>query len=177
MELKLSCADFAFPLISHDAALDLIAAIGFQGVDIGLFEDRSHLRPSDQFINIQDSAASLKKSDLDFTVYAVNQIDSIRRQHARHLFLQTLEYAERLGAEHVSGLPGVAFTEESFTNSFERCIIEHAWRVTAAAQVGISYGVEAHIGSIIEEPEQALALMKSVPGLGLTLDYSHLVTP
>src|ERR1041385_8229426 len=46
MKLKLACADFAFPLLPHDRVLDLIAMLEFEGVDIGLFEGRSHLWPS-----------------------------------------------------------------------------------------------------------------------------------
>src|SRR5580692_190961 len=46
MSLKLACADFAFPLLPHDNSLDLIAMLGFEGVDMGLFEGRSHLWPS-----------------------------------------------------------------------------------------------------------------------------------
>ena len=46
MKTKLACADFAFPLLPHDAVLDLVAALQFEGVDIGLFEGRSHLWPS-----------------------------------------------------------------------------------------------------------------------------------
>lgn len=190
MKLRLSCADFAFPLISHEAALDLIAAIGFQGVDIGLFQDRSHLQPSDQFMDISGSAARLRTSlnqrglsaadvfvqaDLDFTVYAVNHPDPSRRLHARTLFLQALEYAALLGSEHVSGLPGVAFPEEPLADSLARCAQENAWRAAEAAKAGIRYGVEAHIGSIIEHPSAALQLAEAVPGLGLTLDYSHFV--
>ena len=46
MQFKLACADFTFPLLPHDDALDLIAALGFDGVDLGMFEGRSHLQPS-----------------------------------------------------------------------------------------------------------------------------------
>ena len=46
MTLKLACADFTFPLLSHENALQLIAMLEFKGVDIGLFEERSHLFPS-----------------------------------------------------------------------------------------------------------------------------------
>ena len=46
MKFKLSCADFTFPLLPHDDALDLIAKLGVEGVDIGLFEGRSHIQPS-----------------------------------------------------------------------------------------------------------------------------------
>src|SRR3977135_4120551 len=49
MKLKLACADFAFPLLPHDRALDLIAMLEFDGVDIGLFEKRSHLWPHKAF--------------------------------------------------------------------------------------------------------------------------------
>ena len=45
-EWKLACADFTFPLLPHDKVLDLIAALELDGVDIGLFEGRSHLWPS-----------------------------------------------------------------------------------------------------------------------------------
>ena len=41
MEHKLACADFTFPLLPHDQALALIAMLEFDGVDIGLFEERS----------------------------------------------------------------------------------------------------------------------------------------
>ena len=37
MKWKLACADFTFPLLRHDQSLDLIAMLGFEGVDIGLF--------------------------------------------------------------------------------------------------------------------------------------------
>ena len=61
MKLKLACADFTFPLLPHDDVLTLIAALGIRGVDIGLFEHRSHLQPSDQFKNVIRSARTLKK--------------------------------------------------------------------------------------------------------------------
>ena len=56
MTLKLACADFTFPLLPHDKSLDLIALLGFEGVDIGLFEGRSHLWPSRVFADLEASA-------------------------------------------------------------------------------------------------------------------------
>ncbi len=60
MQFKLACADFAFPLLEHDKVLQLIAMLGFEGVDIGLFEERSHLWPSREFAGIEKSSAELK---------------------------------------------------------------------------------------------------------------------
>jgi hypothetical protein len=56
---KLACADFSFPLLPHDKALDLIALLDFEGVDIGLFEGRSHLWPSRVFEDVAGSAGEL----------------------------------------------------------------------------------------------------------------------
>jgi len=39
------------PLLSHENALDVIAMLAFEGVDIGLLEGRSHLHPSKEFAN------------------------------------------------------------------------------------------------------------------------------
>ena len=36
MSFLLTCADFTFPLLSHENSLDLIAMLGFEGGDIGL---------------------------------------------------------------------------------------------------------------------------------------------
>ncbi|HVF10207.1 MAG TPA: hypothetical protein VNA16_05360, partial [Abditibacteriaceae bacterium] len=61
MQKKFACADFTFPLLPHDRVLDLIALLDIKGVDIGLFEDRSHLWPSKEFRNIAKSSAQLAK--------------------------------------------------------------------------------------------------------------------
>ncbi|MBV7327611.1 hypothetical protein KFU94_04980 [Chloroflexi bacterium TSY] len=60
MNLNLACADFTFPLLDHDSVLQLISMLDLQGVDIGLFEQRSHLWPSNEFANVSQSARRLK---------------------------------------------------------------------------------------------------------------------
>src|SRR6185503_11190531 len=60
MNLPLACADFTFPLLPHDRSLDLIAALEMDGVDIGLFEGRSHLWPSREFERLPHSARDLR---------------------------------------------------------------------------------------------------------------------
>src|SRR5262245_21742421 len=65
MKLKLACADFAFPLLPHDRVLDLIAMLEFEGVDIGLFEGRSHLWPSKVFTRPAKSGQALRRQLAD----------------------------------------------------------------------------------------------------------------
>jgi sugar phosphate isomerase/epimerase len=187
--LKLACADFTFPLLPHDRALDLIAALDLGGVDVGLFEGRSHLWPSKEFADLDRNAASLARKlsdrglkpadaflqmDPDFVPFAINQLDQARRQKARDWFERTLEYAARLGSPHVTTLPGVYFeANESKETSWRRSQDELAWRVERAQQHKIIFGVEAHVGSLAPNPTEALRLVEGVPGLTLTLDYTH----
>ncbi len=188
MDYKFACADFSFPLLSHDQALKLIAMLGFEGVDIGLFEERSHLWPSREFVDVGTSARQLKKklddnglmaADIflqmanDFTPYAINHPEPGRRQKAGDWFRKTLDFAAECGCHHVTTLPGVQFDMESDAASFTRAVDELQWRVGQAQQYGIVLGVEAHVGSIVPDPDSALRLVKEVPGLTLTLDYTH----
>jgi sugar phosphate isomerase/epimerase len=185
---KLACADFTFPLLPHDKVLQLIAMLEMDGVDIGLFEDRSHLWPSREFENVEKSAtrlrAALERQGLraadvflqmapDFTPFAINHPEAGRRGRARDWFAKTLDYAATAGAGHVTTLPGVLFPDESKDDSWKRAVEELNWRVRRAQEHGIVFAVEAHVGSVAPDPESAAALVQQVPGLTLTLDYTH----
>ncbi len=188
MTFKLACADFAFPLLSHDHSLDLVAMLGFDGIDIGLFEGRSHLWPSREFGDATKSARvlgkrladrGLKAADVflqmnaDFIPYAINHPESRRRKKARDWYEKSLEYAAALGCSHVTTLPGVTFDGETRSELRSRACDELAWRLGRAQESGITFGIEAHVGSIVSRPKAALALLEKVPGLTLTLDYTH----
>jgi sugar phosphate isomerase/epimerase len=185
---KLACADFAFPLLSHDKVLDLIASLDFDGVDIGLFEGRSHLWPSKLFSRPAKSGKQLERklserglrcADVflqmapSFVPYAINHPESARRRRARDWFLKTLDYAVASGAKHVTTLPGVRFDDETLADSWQRSCDELAWRFEQAKKVRITFSIEAHVGSIVPEPKAAMRLVRDVPGLTLTLDYTH----
>jgi len=188
MQPRLACADFTFPLLPHEHVLKLIGMLEFAGVDIGLFENRSHLWPSREFAQLDQAARRLKQQldaqglaaadvflqlDPDFTPYAINHPDAERRRKARDWFLRTLEYAAQLGSGHVTTLPGVEFAGAPPADAWQRAVDELSWRVEQAGRVGIVFGVEPHVGSIAPHPRLAADLVEQVPGLTLTLDYTH----
>lgn len=188
MTPKLACADFTFPLLDHDKALDLIALLDFEGVDVGLFEGRSHLWPSRVFEDVRGSARALARklndrgletADVflqtapDFESLAPNHPDPDRRRRARDWFARAVEFAVECGGNHVSALPGVAFDGVPGPENHGRCCDELAWRCETARDQGVTFSVEAHVGSIAPTPEAAARLVGSVPGLTLTLDYTH----
>ena len=109
----------------------------------------------------------------DFISLAPNHPDAKPRRKARDLFECTLDYAAACGAKHVSALPGVQFAEEPLADSLGRAADDLAWRCGQAASRKLFFSVEAHVGSIVPRPKQALRLLERVPGLTLTLDYTH----
>ena len=109
----------------------------------------------------------------DFVPYAINHPQPSRRRKARGWFSKTLEYAAGCGAGHVTLLPGVYFDDEPRAACWARCCDELAWRAEQAGAQGIILGVEAHLGSIAPSPREAERLVQTVPGLTLTLDYTH----
>ena len=68
---------------------------------------------------------------------------------------------------------GVTFDGEPRSESLGRACDELAWRVEVAQTSGVTFAIEAHVGSIVSRPRAALALLEKVPGLTLTLDYTH----
>ena len=188
MTPKLACADFTFPLLPHDQSLDLIAMLGFEGVDIGLFEGRSHLWPSRVFADLERSARELagKLGDRglaladvflqtapDFVSIAPNHPDAAVRRRARDWFSRTVEFALECGCRHVTALPGVHFEGVPESESTGLCHDALAWRCDTARNQGVCFSVEAHVGSIAPTPESAARLVQAVRGLTLTLDYTH----
>lgn len=185
----LASADFTFPLLPHDDVLKLIAILKFDGIDIGLFESRSHLWPSKEFADgAEKSGKILKKKlddiglkcadvflqmDPDFRPFATNHPDAKPREKARDWFMKTLDYANAAGCHHVTALPGVHNEGEDYEKSFARSVTELAWRAEQAKSRGIVFGTECHVGSIAPDPQSALRLAKSTPGLTLTVDYTH----
>lgn len=108
-----------------------------------------------------------------FEEHALNHFNVSERKLGTEFFWRLLEFAARCNTKHLTLLPGVHFKDEDSQESFKRAAEELVWRTEAASRLGIVLAVEPHVGSIIETPETARQLVDRVPGLTLTLDYSH----
>jgi sugar phosphate isomerase/epimerase len=74
----------------------------------------------------------------------------------------------------VTTLPGVYFEkDETAADSWKRSQDELAWRVEQATNHNLIFSVEAHVGSLAPNPLEAERMVRGVPGLTLTLDYTH----
>lgn len=110
-QLKLACADFAFPLLSHDRVLDLIAMLEFEGVDVGLFEGRSHLWPSREFQATAKSGKALGQKLADRGLQLADVI--LRRIPVLPGTPSTIRHPPGAGA------PGIGFAKPSNTRPRE----------------------------------------------------------
>jgi len=188
MKIKFACADFTFPLLTHNQALRVISALDIRGVDIGLFQNRSHLQPAAEFKNVRRAARRLKRRlddnglvaadiflqlALDYESRALNHPTPYRRRMAREAFDRALDYTAECAGQHLTTLPGVRFAGESRRDSLARAADELAWRVERAWKYRICFAIEPHVGSFADSPKRALQLVQRVPGLTLTLDYGH----
>src|SRR5215467_2979036 len=189
--MRLACADFTFPLLSHDRALALIRLLDIEGLDLGLFGNRSHVRPEmvrgdlpmwAGILKERIDRAGLALADFffqpwtDFTVMAVNHPDPTQQDEVRAIFRDMLELARRLEAPGMTMLPGARFGEESWDAAIRRSAEGLKSRVEAAARHGVSLSIEGHIGSCVDTPEKLARLLDLTPGLKLTLDYTHFIT-
>ncbi len=187
MKLRLACADFAFPLLPLQSTFKLIGMLGFEGIDVGLFEGRSQLQPSQLMGNMPAAAAKLSAEVDDagltfadifyqaasFDSVSANHPDPVEQRKGRELFLRMLEFTLRCNAPHMTGLPGVEWPDVPHTDSVKRSAEELVWRAEQAKAVGVVFSVECHLGSFAPTPATALELAQAAPGLTLTLDYTH----
>ena len=186
--MKLACADFTWPLLPHVSVLTLISMLGFEGVDLGIFGNRSHVRPEmvrgdipmwSGILKERIAQAELELADFffqpwtDFETMAPNNPDPKQQEEAAALFYDMLEMARRLEAPGMTMLPGTRFGDEPWEDSIGRSAEALKWRVDAARRVGIRLSVEGHVGSNVDTPEKLARLLELAPGLELTLDYTH----
>lgn len=186
--LKLACADFSFPLLDHELALELIRRLGFPGVDVGVFPQRSHFRPNNYLESPEVGARQLLErmrnhgleiadiflqSGVDLRDLAENHPDRLQRERSRDVFLRTVELVASCRGRHLTSLPGIRWKDESPADSFKRAAEELAWRSDVARSAGIVYAIEPHLWSVVPTPADAIQLLQSAPGLTLTLDPAH----
>jgi sugar phosphate isomerase/epimerase len=188
--MRFSCSDYTFPLLKRDRRFALVKLLGFTHVDLGLFERTPDLAPSRLLakpkvfiaqLQRDLTSASLKVADVflqtgaDPVISAANDPDAAVRAQNRRLFALAVEVCAGAGCRHLTGLPGVFHACADRPSDFSLAADEAAWRCEKAAEAGITYAVEAHIGSICPDIASTRALLRAVRGLTLTLDYTHFV--
>ena len=190
MDIRLSCADSAFPKLSHDGSLAVIADLGFEAVDICSFTGYRHTPPEDVIADPARAAAvvterlerfGLAVADMfvilgeSFEAEAPNHPDAAVRARALEHFERFVEFSRRIGAPGITVLPGVAFEDVPVERSMDLAAEGLNARAALAGEAGLRLAFEPHYGSIAQTPAAALELIERTPDVGFALDYSHFV--
>ena len=188
--MRLSCSDYTWPLLPHGAALDIIAALGCDAVDVGLITGRSHVRPEQirgceqvaaGAVRERAAARGLVVADVfaipatDFESLAANNPDPAEQAASLEFFDSAVAFTAALECTGLTTLPGVMFDGDSFDEALSRSADGLSRRLDLAAARGLALSVEPHTGSLIDTPDKTRQLLDAVPGLQITLDYAHYV--
>jgi sugar phosphate isomerase/epimerase len=188
MTVRLSCNDYAWPVLGHRTALAVIRDLGFDGVDIGLFADATHVTLSSVLrgaarrageLSVHVEQAGLRVSDVFLTSsMELDRLTPTSRigsdvDDLQAIFRATVEFAAELGSPGVTLLPGVVGDGQSIDEAVSLAADGLAPLVEIGAERGLGVSVEPHIGSCIESPDATQLLLERCPGLMVTLDPSH----
>lgn len=188
--IGLSCGDHSFLALEHELAIELIARLGFDAVNLIIWGTRSRVHAGQVREDIAGWAGRLDErvrghgleiADVvaipgnDYATMAPNHPDALERERSSAFFRDMLELTARLRAPGLTMLPGIDWQGEEHEESLSRAERELAIRVHAASDRGVRYSIETHLESVCESPADALRVCESVPGLELTLDYTHFI--
>jgi len=183
---RISGIDFTFPTLEHDKVLQLMKLLDVDAVDIGFFDGRTHLQPSQVADDPAGHGRRLKTrldqlglgvSDVFFHPAAghhagtANTPDADEQRKHRQLFQVAITFALTVGSKHITGLPGMAHGD--LDSDLARASAEAAWRAEAARNAGLIYSVEPHVESLILTPELTRRFLAKAGGTTLTLDPAH----
>ena len=182
--IHLGCHMWTFPQNTVSEAARIVRALGLDYMDLGNARD---LDPNYVAANIGDEAARLRrvraKTGITFVDafpqlspgFSTNHPDPAIRAAQRQTLTGFLEFAEQIGLSGVTFSPGRYWPGQSPGADFERGAEELRWLVAEGLQRGLQIRIEPHIASVTWIPELTLQMLAAVPGLSLTLDYSHFI--
>ncbi len=194
--MRLSCADYSFPLLPYEVNLALIKGLEFDAVDVAVFSGNPNNSAEEVIadptgvgrrVKGMVGEAGLVVADVfpivitdfrpvfDVQSAAPNNPAAEVRHKARDDFRRFVEFTLVCESPGLTILPGCPFEGNDPSRDWGLAAEEVAWRVEVAQEAGLELGFEPHIGSITETPEVTAQFVAEVPGLKVCLDFAHFV--
>ncbi len=176
--MRIACHAWSFNNLSLEDAVGTIARLGFRALDLGtgphLDVDRAAASPEAEAARIQRllDQFHLGLTDLYLMLPYTNSPDPAQRDAQLTLFEHLIPFAVALGTPGVTISPGIV-QKDGQDHSLARAVPTLLRMVQAAEDTDLRISFEPHMDSVAQRPEQALLLLQAVPGLSVTLDYSH----
>lgn len=186
--MELTCTSFSFPLLPFAKSLHQIALLDIPFADLGAHAEGRHLQPDRIEADPLGEATEVRRAadrvgvgiaDLfptfghGFRDRPVNTPDRAVRKGNRKRFDAFVEFCRESGCPGITLLPGIVWDGLGPERSFDLACDALTELVEVGRGADLRVSIEPHLESVVEQPERALQLAQAVPGLQLTLDYSH----
>ena len=188
--MYLSCSTLCFKLSDYPDIHDVLARIktlGFAAVDLAAFENWQNVNPSSLLTDagpawVREFSAALAKTGLRVSSFncgpsaRLNDSDPVAFTRYIREYRALLDFAETVGCPNLTVQPGYPIDGQSLTVS--QMITQSHLEALAKLHEGrsVTLSVEGHQGSILENPADALTMMRALwPAIGFTYDPSHWV--
>ncbi len=129
----------------------------------------------DECARIGELGASKGVAFTDFVAAVVHLpgMTDRARSDALETFRRFVDHASSMRIAGVTVLPG--FYDTEWEEAFDLVAAELRGYVEAGSEGGLQVSIEPHVESVTDSPARTLRMLDEVPGLTLTLDYSHFI--
>ncbi|PCI52653.1 MAG: xylose isomerase [Alphaproteobacteria bacterium] len=181
--MKTTVTSWSFPQLSLQEIVGLAKVLGLGGVDVGYFY-KSALDRRAMISEPEKYAQSLMVLDHKFPclyhlfgqdLYDRNMADEDSLSDNMNDMRQVIRFCKYLGIEQIMVLPGMVAPGENRRQAFSKAVVNLKEIVPLVTEAGLTISVEPHVHGLLESPALAQELVTEVDGLGLTLDYAHLI--
>lgn len=186
MKDRLCGCSFIHPQRSLKQGLETIQRLGFSTVDIGVGGGNAHY---DAVVVAQQPQAfadevrheteklQLEPNECFLLNFGAPLNTPIQEERARtlELFTGLTQGVKAAGFKSILVIAGPTYTELGQAASLELSALALTDLVKVCGDNNLQLNLEADSESCAHTPEAAAQLCRSVPGLGLTLDYSHFI--
>jgi sugar phosphate isomerase/epimerase len=180
--MHIGCSSAVANDLGIRAAVLRLRELGFRYVDVFVFDDYAHLGPSRLAAGNRDEAEALmdavvqsgmRVSSLNCLFSGVAAVPETRGQVGRE-YLALLEVAEEVGCPNLTVQAGGVLEGQDFSAAFDAAHEGLLWLHSLAEDRGATLSFEAHVGSVVEKPADALRMAESLwPAVGVSYDPSH----
>jgi sugar phosphate isomerase/epimerase len=161
-------------------------------VNIGAFSEDFPIQPSKILADpvktgkeIRDVCTRYGVTPVEFFICSVviedgsrvqpNDPDAGRRAAMLEAFRKICACAMEAGLSHVMGVPGEPKVNDAPDHGMSISLDTLPRMQEIAGLTGIGLTIEPHTGSLLTTPEATLGMLNQLPGMKLSLDYSHFI--
>lgn len=190
--LQLGCCSQNFRGLDLDECVHLTAGMGFKYVNIGAFQENFPVSPLKILSDPVKTGREIKQvcarygvTPVEFFICSVvirdgsrvqpNDPDEQRRRTMLEAFRKVCECGVEAGLSHIMGVPGEPAANDAPDHGMSVSLDTLPKMQEIALDAGIGFTIEPHTGSLLTSPDAVLAMLGKLPGLGLSLDYSHFI--